>query len=259
MTSLGREGKASSPPPLAGGWSAAKQRVRAALIRLVPAGVRRRLVARFPWLPLAPYSVGEAGARFDGSSWERFYAAEDPYGFETSAFDEEKYRRTLATIGPGPFTRALEVGCSVGVFTALLAPRCAELVAVDISENAVRQARVRVEAFPQVRCERRTLPAEMPPGRFDLIVCSDVLYYWPADDLRAALRVFEAALAPGGRLVAQHYRPKAEQGASLDGDIVHDLLARESVLDHTDSSTYEKYRIDRFEKPGAKAAGRSPS
>jgi len=227
----------------------AMQRLRAGLVWVFPAGLRRRLVARFPGLPLAPDSLGEAAARFDGSSWERFYAEEDPYGLVASQYEREKYQRTLACIGEGPFVRALEVGCSVGVFTAMLAPRCGELLAVDISSNAVRQARARVEPFPQVKCLRRTLPAEMPPGRFDLIVCSDVLYYWSADDLRVALRVFEAALAPGGRLVAAHYRPRAEAGARLDGDLVHELLARESTLDRQASAVYEKYRIDRFEKP----------
>jgi len=228
---------------------AARRWVRAALIRVVPAALRRRLVARFPRLPLAPSSVGLAGARFDGSSWERFYAAEDPYGLGASAYEREKYGRTLELIGDGPFARALEVGCSVGVFTALLAPRCGLLLAIDISENAVRQARARVGSWPQVTCERRTLPAQMPPGLFDLVVCSDVLYYWSVEDLRAALRVFEGALAPGGRLVAAHYRPNAERGASLDGDLVHDLLARESTLAHADGRIYEKYRIDRFERP----------
>lgn len=228
--------------------STVKQAVRSALVRGVPSEVRRRLVARFPRLPLAPHSVGEAGARFDGSSWERFYAHEDPYGLATSAYEREKYERTLAVLGPGPFGRALEVGCSVGVFTEMLAPRCGALLAVDISEHAVRQTQERVAGLPHVRCERRTLPAEMPPGPLDLIVCSDVLYYWPLEELRAALRRFEQTLAPGGRLVAAHYRPKAERGAPLDGEIVHDLLARESALFHAESRTFEKYRIDRFEK-----------
>ncbi len=236
--------------PEMGVVGAVKQTVRAVLIRGIPAKVRQRLVARFPRLPLAPYSVGEAGARFDGSAWERFYSREDPYGLATSTYEREKYERTLAALGAESFGRALEVGCSVGVFTEFLAPRCGELLAVDISEHAVRQAQARVARLPQVRCERRTLPAEMPPGPLDLIVCSDVLYYWPVEDLRAALRRFEQALGPGGRLVAAHYRPRAEAGAPLDGEIVHDLLARESALFHAESQTFEKYRIDRFEKRG---------
>lgn len=226
-----------------------KRLVRRMLLAVIPAGARRWLVARYPRLPLAPHSVGESGARFDGSAWERFYAERDPYGLGRSDYEREKYQRTLDTIGAGPFSRALEVGCSVGVFTGLLAPRCRALLAVDISENAVQQARRALAGREGVVCERRTLPAGMPDGPFDLIVCSDVLYYWPIPDLRRGLGAFEAALAPGGALVAVHYTGKAERGTPLDGNVVHDLLARESRLEHAGALVYEKYRIDRFVKP----------
>lgn len=230
-----------------------KREVRAKLLQVLPESARRWLVARFPRLPLAPYSVGESGARFDGSAWERFYARADPYGLGTSAYEREKYERTLAAIGDGPFQRALEVGCSVGVFTGLLAPRCRELLAVDISENAVRQARRALAAHPGVTCERRTLPAQMPDGPFDLIVCSDVLYYWPLAELRRGLAALEAALGPGGALVAVHYTGRAEAGTPLDGNVVHDTLARESSLLHAEGWVHGKYRIDRLEKPVAGA------
>lgn len=217
-------------------------------MRMIPREVRRRLVARFPRLPLAPYSVGEASAKFDGSSWEQFYAEPDPYGLATSEYESQKYARTLDCIGEGPFERVLEVGCSVGVFTKLLAPRCVSLLAVDISDNAIKQARVRTAAFPQVIYERRVLPMQMPPGYFDLIVCSDTLFYWPLDDLRRGIQAFEKALAPGGRLVALHYTQRIEPGAPLDGDTVHQLLKQELKLKHCFSATYEKYRLDRFDK-----------
>ena len=225
-----------------------KRTVRAALVRGVPRGIRRWLVARYPSLPLTPHNVGEAAAKFDGSAWERFYSDEDPYGIARSEYERLKYERTLDAVGPGPYGRALEVGCSVGVFTAMLAPRCVELWAVDIAENAVKQARTRVRSFPHVRCERRTIPEDMPLGSFDLIVCSDVLYYWPVPALRAGARVLEAALAPRGRLVAAHYTGRADAGTRLDGNIVHDELARVLTIDHTASQAFENYRIDRYER-----------
>jgi SAM-dependent methyltransferase len=234
-----------------------KRSIRAGLIGYLPGELRRKLVARFPRLPLAPYSVGESGAKFDGSAWERFYAAPDPYHLADSEYERLKYERTLACIGDGPFVRALEVGCSVGVFTSLLAPRCERLVAVDIAENAIRQARARVARFTHVSCERRTLPHEMPAGVFDLIVCSDVLYYWPAEKLREGLRVLESVLSPGGRLVAVHYTGNAESGTPLDGNAVHDLLTTETVFAHTFAATHDKYRIDRLERAAGspRAAG----
>lgn len=61
----------------------------------------------------------------------------------------------------------------------MLADRCGELLAVDVSERAVAAARERLEGLDHVRVKRRTLPEEMPGGQFDLIVASEVLYYFP--------------------------------------------------------------------------------
>jgi predicted TPR repeat methyltransferase len=51
---------------------------------------------------------------------------------------------------------------------------------VDTSEKAVEIARERLlEMCHVLRLERRTLPEEMSDGPFDLVVASEVLYYWP--------------------------------------------------------------------------------
>src|SRR5215217_8889952 len=93
----------------------------------------------------------------------------------TSLYERDKYKRTLEVLAHKQYHRALEVGCSIGVFTVMLALLCAELVAVDIAEKAVVATRERVANFPNVRVERRTLPEETPEGPFDLIVASEVL------------------------------------------------------------------------------------
>jgi hypothetical protein len=71
----------------------------------------------------------------------RYAANPDPWGFETSAYEHEKYERTLAALGHRHYGRAFEAGCSIGVFTAMLAERCDELLAVDIAQAAVDSAR----------------------------------------------------------------------------------------------------------------------
>ena len=63
-------------------------------------------------------------------------------------------------------------------------------------------------AFPQVRVERRAVPGDWPagPGRFDLVIFSEMLYYLGDGDLRQTLDVAIAALSPGGALLAVHWR-----------------------------------------------------
>ena len=184
-----------------------------------------------------------APAFFDG-----LYAKDaDPWRFTSSDYERGKYARTLEACGPGPFAAAFEAGCSIGVFTRLLAPRCRRLLAVDCAEAAVRAARERCADQPAVTVERRLLPEELPAGPLDLIVCSEVLYYWDRPLLLGALDVLRRALAPGGALVAVHWTPPTET-YPLRGAEVHEILAeRLGDLAHARHERHPKYLLDRFE------------
>jgi SAM-dependent methyltransferase len=189
--------------------------------------------------------------RIEPAWFEELYQRDaDPWGFATSAYEQQKYERTLAALGPAGrrFGRALEAGCSIGVFTALLAPRCDELLALDASATAVGRARERLADFAHVRVMRRALPEELPAGPFDLIVCSEILYYWSADLLAELLGALEAELAPGGSLLAVHWRPPTRT-YPLRGDDVHRILAERTGLVHGFGERAERYLIDRYDRP----------
>lgn len=161
--------------------------------------------------------------RFHQGYFDNLYAgSRDPHGFDTEPFEREKYEDILGQLSGRRFSRALEVGCSIGTFTEILAPLCDELVAVDISGQAVRRARERMADHPGVLIERRTLPMDMPPGCFDLIVCSDVMAYWHREVLRGGLPRLVDALLPGGRLISLHWRGEYRRDLGAD---VHELLS----------------------------------
>ncbi len=185
--------------------------------------------------------------RLDREYFENLYAeSPDPWGFETSEYERRKYERTLGVLAHRRYRRALEVGCSIGVFTEMLAPLCDELLGVDVSEKAIAAAKERLESFPQVRIELRRLPEETPEGPFDLVVASEVLYYWPEDVMLAALSRFEEVLAPGGALLAVHWRKETET-YPLQGDKVHELLLTHTRLTNTTTTVEPEYRLDLFE------------
>jgi predicted TPR repeat methyltransferase len=181
--------------------------------------------------------------------FEGLYAeSRDPWNFETSEYERNKYRRTLEVLGERQFERALEAGASIGVFTEMLAGRCDELLAVDVSERAVAAARERLSDRKHVVIERRTLPEEMPGGPFDLIVASEILYYYSKEQMLVTLRSFERELAQGGALLAVHWRRETKT-YPLQGDEVHDLLLEHTRL-HNIKTIYEPdYRLDLFEDP----------
>jgi SAM-dependent methyltransferase len=171
--------------------------------------------------------------------------SEDPWDYATSEYEQGKYRRTLDYL-PERTGRTLELGCSVGVFTAMLAPRCDRLVAVDFSPTALARARERLDAAGAGEFEllRRRLPEEMPEGPFETIVCAEVLYYWSADLVREGMRRIEGALAPGGTLLTVHWR-HPDRRRELNGDDVQEIIDAESRLDPDARYVTPDYVLDR--------------
>ena len=135
-----------------------------------------------------------------------------------------KYAISLAQLPAARYRCAFEPGCSVGVLTQMLALRCDALLACDVAEAAVRAAAGRTRELPHVRVEQRDIAGHWPSGRFDLIVFSEILYYFGDRHLEQVLKNAVAALEPEGTLLAVHWRhPVADYPRS--GDDVHHVLA----------------------------------
>jgi len=153
----------------------------------------------------------------------------DPWGFQARWYEARKYAISLALLPDERYRDAFEPGCSIGVLTERLAARCDRLLACDGSAAAVDQAAARAARRPNVRVQRRVIPAGWPPGEFDLIVLSELLYYFAGDDLAQVLDRATAALCPGGTLLAVHWRhPVADYPRT--GDEVHQALAGQRGL-----------------------------
>jgi SAM-dependent methyltransferase len=180
--------------------------------------------------------------------FDRMYAAsDDPWRFETSEQEQRKFTATLAALPKERYARALEIGCSVGVLTAQLAPRCEALLAIDVVERALEQARDRCSAWPHAAFRRMHLPAEYPVGSFDLVVVSQVGHYWSERDLALARERIVAGLEPGGHLLLVHWTEPSPDHL-LTGDRVHQyfLARRGELLCHLGGERADNYRLDLF-------------
>jgi SAM-dependent methyltransferase len=182
---------------------------------------------------------------------ELYRERDDPWELATSDYERRKYAATIAALDGRRYARGLEVGCSIGTLSALLAESCDRLLAVDCAPTAVARARERLAGTSGVRVERRCLPEEMPSGEFDLIVCSEVLYYWSPELLRETLARLRGGLAPGGSLLAVHWRG-AVRHYPMDGDAAHAILLEEwSDVAHARRLVCPRYRIDRLDAAAA--------
>lgn len=163
-----------------------------------------------------------AGHRTDSGSiapayFERLYRAEaDPWDFAASPYEAAKYEATLAALPRTRYASALDAGCSVGVLTRRLAERCDRLLGIDVSEDALRQARRRCARHRHVRFERRVLPAEAPTGPFDLVVLSEIGYYLAPPDLGTLLDRLAASVDAGGHLVLVHWTGETDYPQTAD-------------------------------------------
>ncbi|MFN3473037.1 MAG: class I SAM-dependent DNA methyltransferase [Blastomonas sp.] len=169
----------------------------------------------------------------------------DPWGFETSAYEQAKYARTLKALGDCRFKRALEVGCANGVLTAQLAPSCDRLLAIDVSETALGAARERCRDLPQVAFEQLAFPRQTPEETaFDLLLLSEVAYYWDDADLQRAADWIVGAVAPGGKVLLVHWTGETDYPQSGDDAVekLYAMLADRIDLVRTDCQP--EYRLD---------------
>jgi SAM-dependent methyltransferase len=180
----------------------------------------------------------------DSAYFERLYTdCADPWSFATSSYEAEKYAASLDVLDSPRYARALEIGCSIGVFTERLARRCDRLLAVDVSATALARARERNAASANVRFERMTLPREFPAGTFDLITLAEVGYYWNDADAESARGAIADALPAGGSLLLVHFLPKVDEYLR-DGDDVHERYVRDARFALVHAARRERYRID---------------
>lgn len=129
----------------------------------------------------------------------------DPWGFETRPYERTKYAATLAALPRARFASALEVGCSIGVLTALLATRCDAVLGIDVAVAALDRARTRCRDLTGVAFAPSALPKHAPAGPFDLVLLSEVLYYFDRAQLVATAQSLIAVMACDAIVVLVHW------------------------------------------------------
>jgi protein-L-isoaspartate O-methyltransferase len=176
-----------------------------------------------------------------------YQANPDPWKFATSEYEAKKYAATIAALPRAHYHSALEIGGSIGVLTQKLAKVCDQVLSIDVSEHAQSQAIHRCQQLPQVSFEIMQFPQQYPHKKFDLILVSEVGYYWCPEDLAIAQQKIIELLKPGGNLLLVHWLPLSPD-YPLTGDQVHDsfLMLTPATLQHLQYQKNEKYRLDLF-------------
>jgi SAM-dependent methyltransferase len=148
---------------------------------------------------------------------------DDPWHVTSSWYEIRKRAVTLASLPAEHYGSVLEIGCSIGVVTEELSARADDVLALDLSDEAVGRARLRLAARENARVEQCDVLEGIPVGPFDLVVLSEVGYYLTAVQLGELVGRIRGVLSAGGDFVACHWR-HPESDFRQSGDSVHEIV-----------------------------------
>lgn len=181
--------------------------------------------------------------------FEEMYSRDpDPWGFETRWYERRKYNLCMAALPEPRYRSAFEPGCSVGVLSESLAERCDSLLAADLLAPPLERARKRLAVFDHVRVEQLSVPQDWPCGdSFDLVVLSELAYYFDAATLGRIIGLANGSLDRGGTLLGAHWRGITDY--PLSGDEAHALIGASPCLELVAHFEQAEFLVDVWCKP----------
>ena len=173
----------------------------------------------------------------------KYRTAPDPWNFSSSPYEQGRYKALLLALSRSSYGIAFEPGCSVGELTAQLASRCREVIAVDLAPSAIEAARRRCAQLTNVSLQVATRADFVPSVALDLVVFSEIGYYFDVPALRSYARSLAGTLQAGGEFVAVHWLGHSVDHV-LHGDVVHEQLLDCLPLRWRHGSRHPGFRIE---------------
>ena len=146
-------------------------------------------------------SLGTGNRRFE---FERLYLEiPDPWNYQSSAYEQRKYEYVLACAlkWRSANANALEVGCSVGVFSHMLAKHFETVTAIDLSKEALAAASRYNRDAKNTRFVHSNLQSFESDEQYDVVFCAEILYYISEKDVALVCGRLEKLLSVRGIIV----------------------------------------------------------
>ena len=176
---------------------------------------------------------------------ERYRNERDPWNFEHSEYEQDRFERIAQALAQRRYRHALEPGCSIGTLTVRLATLCDRITAFDLSPTAVTQARERCAGYPHVELRVAALDVATPVEAHDLIILSELGYYFSPEAWEALATDLASRMQQGTVLLASHWLGHSEEHVQ-HGDEVHRTLRAVPHLRLEHEERRPGFRLDRF-------------
>jgi 2-polyprenyl-3-methyl-5-hydroxy-6-metoxy-1,4-benzoquinol methylase len=126
---------------------------------------------------------------------QRFVIDDKNFVYRSLIYFLKKYQKNSKNV--------LDIGCGVGTIDFYIAKHGSNVTGIDISQNSISIAKKNAEYFKlnkKIVFKVLKFPDEMPQGKFDIIICSEVLEHLNHD--KVAVKKIKTLLQKGGILIA---------------------------------------------------------
>jgi SAM-dependent methyltransferase len=169
----------------------------------------------------------------------------DPWSFATKNYELQRYDAIFNALSSKRYNRIFEPGCSIGILTEKLATIANQVNAFDISETAAELAKERCHHLKNVLIKCSSLTRELPLPNTDLIVLSEIGYYFSKEKLEDILQRLLMSQKDNLIILACHWTGHSEDHL-LSADQVHETIDQIPNLLKEFHLSCPDFRIDRW-------------
>jgi SAM-dependent methyltransferase len=193
------------------------------------------------------------------------YLRADPYRLAREE-EKRKFDQAFGLLRGFQAGKGLEIGCGEGRLSARVAAVCNQVLAIDVSDVALRRARHLNQAERRVRFAQADLLAVDLPEKFDFIFCSEVLSYFRLSQLDGVIAKIIDLLQPRGKLLLVHHRSTNDDSAGIPlkefgARTIHQKFIIRPELELEEDCVEDEYRLTLMRRLGEDflAPGISPA
>lgn len=179
----------------------------------------------------------------DREYFDKLYEATvDPFRIWQSEYEQSKRSHAMSLLQKPRYPSAFEPGCGNGAFSLDLSSRCEQLTAVDWSEDALKAAALHCAGVPNIDFYALDFPKSLPNQKFDLLVVSELLYYFSDEKLGHFFEILPDIVKPSGEILLVHWRGKSDDYPS-NGDLVHKAFHDHASIKVLETFEHPQYLV----------------
>lgn len=148
--------------------------------------------------------------------FENRYRSPDPYQTTISQDEIERIEHIFQLVRKNRYRHILDIGCGEGYLVEKLIDLADRITALDLSKIALNRLRKRLGNKTNISFICTDSLSWQTQDQFDLIICTETLYYLNLDQIKMLIPRLINWLSPGGgRLLLAHIVTKEESDIGL--------------------------------------------